>query len=745
MKKRLAWILSTLLILGISFSAAPFIWTSFWKTGNPITLPSTTFISGWVQSWNYVSWGTTLMTIQQSGVNVYVPLLDWSGNAYSTGWGTNYWSTSWANIYNNNTGGVGIGISTPITQFQVFGSLAWITLSRTSWSEPFILLQWWTGYTDLAQIRWLSGGGLRITNGSSSTERMRLSSSGNVWIWTTGPTQALDVSWSVNAKRIILPDTEASGNAGYFSNTSPASFGWPIIQFAPMSNNKYTQFVIASSWTASTPAQAGLGASDNVATFEMQVERVDAWGQAVGTITTPTIATIGTAYPIRFWNRASNSAFTEYMRITTGGKIGIGTPTPSALMYLSWSYASMIVDANTSTNSFVEWDIGWVPKTYFGTVWVAWGFIANTTVGSMALRTTWSGGIYMSTDNGATAMAVLTTGWSLWIWTATPFAYAGTRLHTNVDGANLNLNLSTQYSTDWTNYPQYYMAKGRGTQASPLVAQTGDILWAYSFAAQYDTTLNHVTRTAYMQGSLEWTCSATNCPTGIWWAVTPVSTASPVIKMTLNNAGNFGIGITIPTALLHLTWWTTTNAPFKLTAWTNLTTPQVGAIEYDGTKLYMTMAAAVRQEFNTVSFGNIWVDNDVSPVNITVTTGWTFYPWIGWAISYTGWYLSASGTNSSFTVLTWWDWYYKVAWSLSFGWTVNSVVHCWVWTWAATVQWQTEAQRKLNASWDVWSMAWDGVIRTSIWETYQLFCTSDGNGNVVSVNHATFTLNKIWR
>ena len=58
----------------------------------------------------------------------------------------------------------------------------------------------------------------------------------------------------------------------------------------------------------------------------------------------------------------------------------------------------------------------------------------------------------------------------------------------------------------------------------------------------------------------------------------------------LNN-GNLGIGVTAPSAYLHIKAGTATagTAPIKLTAGTNLGTPEDGAFEFDGTNLYFTV------------------------------------------------------------------------------------------------------------------------------------------------------------
>jgi hypothetical protein len=54
--------------------------------------------------------------------------------------------------------------------------------------------------------------------------------------------------------------------------------------------------------------------------------------------------------------------------------------------------------------------------------------------------------------------------------------------------------------------------------------------------------------------------------------------------------GKIGIGVTAPTAKLQLAAGTTTanTAPLKFTSGTNLTTPESGAVEFDGTNYYVT-------------------------------------------------------------------------------------------------------------------------------------------------------------
>lgn len=65
-------------------------------------------------------------------------------------------------------------------------------------------------------------------------------------------------------------------------------------------------------------------------------------------------------------------------------------------------------------------------------------------------------------------------------------------------------------------------------------------------------------------------------------------------RIRVLSGGNTGFGLTVPTAILHIAAGTATasTAPLKLTAGTNLATTEAGAIEYDGTHLYFTVANA---------------------------------------------------------------------------------------------------------------------------------------------------------
>ena len=109
------------------------------------------------------------------------------------------------------------------------------------------------------------------------------------------------------------------------------------------------------------------------------------------------------------------------------------------------------------------------------------------------------------------------------------------------------------------------------------------------------------------------------------------------------DGGEIGIGVTTPTALIHLKAGTATanTAPLKFTSGTNLTTPEAGAMEWDGTNLYITQTTGPTRKTiayvdtddgsasdTTDGSGDITVSHTLGSASITViatTTGTTFY------------------------------------------------------------------------------------------------------------------------
>ena len=97
------------------------------------------------------------------------------------------------------------------------------------------------------------------------------------------------------------------------------------------------------------------------------------------------------------------------------------------------------------------------------------------------------------------------------------------------------------------------------------------------------------------------------------------------VRAIIKANGNFGIGVTSPTAALHLKAGTAaaSSAPLKFTSGTNLTTPESGAMEWNGTNLFLTNSAATRQTVNQGLTGSAQLDfastNAQNSSDLTIT------------------------------------------------------------------------------------------------------------------------------
>lgn len=114
--------------------------------------------------------------------------------------------------------------------------------------------------------------------------------------------------------------------------------------------------------------------------------------------------------------------------------------------------------------------------------------------------------------------------------------------------------------------------------------------------------------------------------------------------------GNVGIGVTTSNAVLHLKAGTVTanTAPLKFTSGTNLTTPEAGAIEYDGTNLFFT-PSTTRNKLDTL-------DNQITVViennlivyggGSVITTGEKSWVRVPKTCTIVGWELTADQSGS---------------------------------------------------------------------------------------------------
>lgn len=126
--------------------------------------------------------------------------------------------------------------------------------------------------------------------------------------------------------------------------------------------------------------------------------------------------------------------------------------------------------------------------------------------------------------------------------------------------------------------------------------------------------------------SAKWTNIAS--PTSeIQFAARNANVDTQVLTIQGNANGRVGIGstVTAPTARLHLPAGTATaqTAPLKFVSGTNLTTAEVGAVEYNGTNLFFTRTGTTRETVITTSA--VTTETVVSDTTVTVNINGTNY------------------------------------------------------------------------------------------------------------------------
>lgn len=149
-----------------------------------------------------------------------------------------------------------------------------------------------------------------------------------------------------------------------------------------------------------------------------------------------------------------------------------------------------------------------------------------------------------------------------------------------------------------TSVPTLYGQRSQGDYANPTAVNGGDLLLTVEGRGHTGTAFGSG---GYMRmtSTEPWSVGARG--TQITFATTPTGTVGPNEVLRISNAGQLGVLNTNPSANVHIKAGTAAagTAPLKLNAGPVLTTPEAGAIEFDGTNLYFTTSANTRQTIST--------------------------------------------------------------------------------------------------------------------------------------------------
>jgi hypothetical protein len=261
------------------------------------------------------------------------------------GGGTNTWNINDTNIYNNNSGRVGIGTPTPLAKLSVVGTGQWGTAS-------------FTGSTRTSHINYGTEEHTYIRGGKPGSNVIISDDDGNVGIGTATPYNKLDVVGKITATANAMGISNIFGfNGGVFSLTNTDGNGQTItidgsniqstyyaiggLQYRPVVLNPYG-------------GNVGIGTnySPNFAKLEIKIDD-EQRGWAVGTATynvhtflggagrtinsegcyigTSGTVSDGSAAPLHFFTNAQWAQMT----LLPNGSVGIGTTNPDPYYKLS--------------------------------------------------------------------------------------------------------------------------------------------------------------------------------------------------------------------------------------------------------------------------------------------------------------------------------------------------------------------------------------------------------------------------
>jgi hypothetical protein len=469
-------------------------------------------------------------------------------------------------------------------------------------------------------------------SGSSSyQERMRIDSAGNVGIGTSSPTSSLEVgsgNLAVDNGYANITSTSAGIVGGLTlgnNHPNPAADRGAGIKFAGQNslvsigaiNSAYTDasgnlsYMSFSTRTGGLTEHMRLDAIGNVGIGTTSPSaRLDVNGKFILEASNPGTGYAGFAAPASMtsstiWTLPPADGASGTVLTTNGaGSLLWTTPGGTQTSFLSGSAAApgWSVTGNTNTGLFspstniLSIATGGAEGLRINSASSATDYIAISPGGASSTQISTAGtdaNIDLSFAPKGSGNTVFANG-NVGIGTTAP----SFSLHVLNNSANIAM-LEMQNVAANTG-PAFIGRRAHDASGAISATQSGDFIATFG-ARGYGATGWAPFSTAAIIAIAEENFSDTVRGTGLNFKTTPNGSGSSQLRMVINNAGYVGIGQGTPTARLHLAAGiaAASGAPFKLAAGVNLTTPEPGAVEYDGNYLYITNASGTRQALAT--------------------------------------------------------------------------------------------------------------------------------------------------
>ncbi len=468
-----------------------------------------------------------------------------------------------------------------VNQILQFGGATWgcTTLSTALATTAF--LQGGNTFGATANLGTLDANSLNFVTGASGPNpRMTITSAGNVGIGTTSPVMALHVGGS----------SITSGTLYFGANSTTAG--------SNVSSLSSTALTFNVNSGLNGPFTIGAGAVTNTSSGgNLTVLAQNGWGTGAyngGDLILESGAkgSLGSNGAIRFQVGA-----TEAMRVDQSGNVGIGTTSPTSSLHVnSPSGTNAVETISTSGSAYAVLQLSTDSRAWqFGTggstsAWPGIWYIYNSGTANSAFAIDGSNnvGIGGSINGGS---GVLT----------------GEKVYINGTSGNVGIGTTSPTSLLTMSSTTSDILGLTGTNGSATrsiaVNTSGQAL---------STTVG--ARISFIDDSNYGAHVAIATGTGN-------GNTTPAERLRVTSGGNVGIGATSPTASLQIKAGTAAagTSPLKFTSGTLMTTPEAGAMEYDGANLYFTNNTPTRIALATTTGGQTISGNETFSGDMSIT------------------------------------------------------------------------------------------------------------------------------